>query len=81
MFDPPVEQPNVMYNLCHHKFDDVCEETVPARWLIKQDMEVYQQGLKKNTYHDMMNASVVAETMWDSGRTKLSINQERSCWS
>jgi len=36
-----------MYSLWHQKFDDDREETVPTRWLIIQDTDVYQQGLKK----------------------------------
>jgi len=47
MLDPHVEKSNVMYNLWHQQFDDNREETVPPRWLIIQDTEVYQQGLKK----------------------------------
>ena len=32
--------------LCQHKFYDDREGTDPARWLMIQDKEVYQQGLK-----------------------------------
>jgi hypothetical protein len=67
--------PTLRQNLGGHKFKDDREvEKVVTRWLIIHDTDFKRK--QKSSFHDMINASLMAETVWGSAGRAVPITGE-----